>query len=244
MKIGAQLYTVRDYTKNLKDFSETLKRVAEIGYEYVQVSGTCDYEPEWLKSQLEKTGLKCVLTHRPNDEIINDTDKMIENHNIIGCELIGIGFYDFEKNTVSKFYESFKAPALKINQAEKKLMYHNHFNEFQKIDGKYLLDIIGEKLNSQELGFTFDTYWAQAAGSDAVYWLRKLDGRVPVIHLKDMNDRGKMESVGEGNMDFAAILKTASDSKTEFALVENDWPEIDPFESLRLSFKNIKALGF
>lgn len=30
MKIGAQLYTVRDYTKNLDDFAETLKKVADI----------------------------------------------------------------------------------------------------------------------------------------------------------------------------------------------------------------------
>ena len=31
MKIGAQLYTVRDYTKNLDDFAETLKDSIEIG---------------------------------------------------------------------------------------------------------------------------------------------------------------------------------------------------------------------
>ena len=40
MKLGAQLYTVHDYTKNLKDFEESLKKISEIGYEYVQVSGT------------------------------------------------------------------------------------------------------------------------------------------------------------------------------------------------------------
>lgn len=57
MKIGAQLYTVRNYTQNLEDFSETLKKVADIGYTTVQVSGTCAYEADWLKEQLDKTGL-------------------------------------------------------------------------------------------------------------------------------------------------------------------------------------------
>ena len=31
MRIGAQLYTVREYMKNLDDFAETLKKVADIG---------------------------------------------------------------------------------------------------------------------------------------------------------------------------------------------------------------------
>ena len=63
MKFGAQLYTLKNYTKTLEDFENSLKKVAEIGYKYVQVSGTCDFEPEWLKEKLDKYGLKCVLTH-------------------------------------------------------------------------------------------------------------------------------------------------------------------------------------
>ena len=63
MEIGAQLYTVRDYAKTTEDFAETLKKIADIGYRIVQVSGTCGYEPEWLAEQLKATGLKCVLTH-------------------------------------------------------------------------------------------------------------------------------------------------------------------------------------
>ena len=43
MKLGAQLYTVRDFTKTTDDFAETLKKVADIGYRTVQVSGTCAF---------------------------------------------------------------------------------------------------------------------------------------------------------------------------------------------------------
>ena len=56
MEIGAQLFTVREACKNLDDFAESLKKVADIGYKTVQVSGTCDYEPQWLAEQLKKTG--------------------------------------------------------------------------------------------------------------------------------------------------------------------------------------------
>ena len=36
MLLGAQMYTVRDYTKDLNSFSETLKKIAAIGYTDVQ----------------------------------------------------------------------------------------------------------------------------------------------------------------------------------------------------------------
>ena len=38
MKIGAQLYTVRDYTQTEIDFAKTIKRIATIGYKQVQIS--------------------------------------------------------------------------------------------------------------------------------------------------------------------------------------------------------------
>ena len=62
MEIGIQFYTLRDHCKNLDDFAETLKKVSDIGYKNVQISGFCDYEPEWLKENLDKNGLKCVIT--------------------------------------------------------------------------------------------------------------------------------------------------------------------------------------
>ena len=91
MKIGAQLYTLRDYCKTLDDFSETLKKVADIGYTTVQVSGTCAYEADWLADQLKSAGLTCGITHFSYDRILNDTEKTIADHKTFGCKYIGIG---------------------------------------------------------------------------------------------------------------------------------------------------------
>ena len=60
MQIGAQLYTVRNHCQNLDDFALTLRKVADIGYRTVQVSGTCAFEAGWLKDQLEQNGYKVV----------------------------------------------------------------------------------------------------------------------------------------------------------------------------------------
>ena len=79
MKIGAQFFTIRDFCGTLDDFSESLKKVADIGYKYVQISGTCAYEPEWLKAELLKNGLQCVITHSPLDKMIADAEQVAKN---------------------------------------------------------------------------------------------------------------------------------------------------------------------
>lgn len=61
MEIGAQFFTLRDFCKDTESFSETLKRVAEIGYKTVQISGTCEFEPKLLKEELKKTVLNACL---------------------------------------------------------------------------------------------------------------------------------------------------------------------------------------
>ena len=40
MCLGAQLYTVRDYMKNEADYRMMMKKIAEIGYKTVQMSGS------------------------------------------------------------------------------------------------------------------------------------------------------------------------------------------------------------
>ena len=96
MKIGAQLYTVRDACQTLDGFADTLARVADMGFSTVQISGTCDYEGDWLAEQLKKNGLRCDLTHIELPEITDTTDALVEKHNTFSCPCIGIGYMPHE----------------------------------------------------------------------------------------------------------------------------------------------------
>ena len=86
MKIGAQMFTTRGTCQTLEGFADTLKRIADIGYTTVQVSGTCPYEGAWLRDQLKANGLECVLTHIPVPRLTGELDKVIEDHNTFGCK--------------------------------------------------------------------------------------------------------------------------------------------------------------
>ena len=64
MIVGAQRFTLRDYAKTTEDLSETLKKVADMGYRSVQLSGVCEYDAAWMKEELRKNGLTCFMILR------------------------------------------------------------------------------------------------------------------------------------------------------------------------------------
>ncbi len=247
MRIGAQLFTVRDFCKNTDDFAKTLERIAEIGYKYVQVSGTCAYDANWLAEELEKNGLKCILTHIPSKRLIEETEQVTLEHSIFDCRYIGLGYHKFtgEEEEYAAFCKEYMPVAEKIANSGKYFMYHNHASEFIKIGGKTVLERLAEDFSPKTMGFTVDTYWVQVGGGDPAAYIEKFSGRVPCIHLKDYAYGQKMAVVGEGNINFDRVFEKAETAGTEYMLVEqDDCGGEDPFECLRRSYEFLKSRGF
>lgn len=260
MKLAAQMFTVRDYAKDLDGLENTLGRIADIGYEYVQVSGTCPYEPEWLREKLDKYGLECVITHIPSERICADTEKVIAEHNVFGCDIIGVGAMPdvFNKNVsmeqaYNSFVEKFVPAAKKIAAAGKKLSYHNHDAEFMRspATGTIYFERLMTEIPPELLCFTLDTYWVQFGGKDPATVIRELKGRCPVVHFKDyLIDRDDPEQhqhtavCGEGNLDFEGIIEACRYAGTEYVTVEQDlcYGE-DPFDCLKRSRDYLLKMG-
>ena len=146
MKIGAQFYTIRDFCQNTADFEESLKKVADIGYKTVQISGTCQYNPEWLNEKLKENGLKCVLTHIPPARLIGETKKVAEEHSVFDCDNIGLGCFMFdeekEEQTLEYFVKKYTPVIEALSENGKYFLYHNHAHEFRKHNGKIYLNEI------------------------------------------------------------------------------------------------------
>jgi len=247
MNIGAQLYTVRDFCKTTEDLSQTLKKIADIGYRYVQVSGTCPYEANWLRGELEKNGMSCVITHIPSKKLIEKTQTVIDDHNVLGCEYIGLGYYSFDPlgEKYDAFCSTYKPVAEKIASEGKYFMFHNHAGEFQKLDNKTVIARLAEDFSPSLMGFTLDTYWVQVGGANPADMIEMLSGRVPCIHLKDYSYQQKMSVVGEGNINFDRVLKKAEQAGVRYMLVEqDDCGGEDPFDCLRRSYGFLRSRGF
>jgi sugar phosphate isomerase/epimerase len=250
MQLGAQLYTVRDYIQTEKDFRRTMEKIAKIGYRTVQISAVGPIGPKVMRQICDEFSLRIVVTHTNPDRIINETEQVIEEHDILGCQYIGIGMLS-EKYRKEAWYgyfaEDYKEAAQKIAAHGKRLLYHNHNFEFTRFGGKNIFEHMLEDFAPDELQFILDTYWIQAGGGDVVQWIKKLSGRVPCVHLKDMHVDFMtpiMAPVGEGNMNFEAILKACEEAGTEWLLVEQDICAGSPFDCLKTSYQNLVKMGY
>lgn len=257
MEIGAQLFTVREFCQDLDGFSESLKKVAEIGYKNVQVSGTCAFSGKWLNEELEKNGLRCIVTHTPKEELAGDLDQVADKHLQMNCRHVGLGYYKFDQPDDSdyrRFYETYKPVAEGLKARGFLFNYHCHHTEMKRLsNGKLVLEQIMEDFPEDELCFIPDTFWLQAGGADPAEWIGRLAGRVPNIHLKDYCMRPYLEQkfsnffavLGEGNIGFNRVFAAAEKAGTEYMFVEQDkcYGE-DPFDCLKRSYEYLKAQGF
>lgn len=251
MEIGAQLYTVRMFTQSVPDFEETIANIANMGYKTVQLSAIGkEVTPKAAREICDRYGLSIVLTHSDVNRILHDTDQLIEEHKQMGCSYIGLGSMpDKYRNSywIDHFAKDFRDAARYIKSAGMLFMYHNHDFEFEKLNGRYLMDYLLDGFTPDELGITLDTFWVHTAGADVCQWIEKLKDRIPCVHLKDRGIVDKQEvmaPVGEGNMNFPAIMKALENSCCQYALVEQDTCLESPFVCLDKSYTNLNKMGY
>lgn len=239
--IAVQLYTLRNFTKTPGDIEKTLKKVKDMGYNAVQVSGMGPVDPVFLKDLVNSLELKICATHVSFERLKTDIKAVINEHKLWDCQYVGVGSmppeYHKDKEGYMRFAREASAIADELAANGLRLIYHNHNFEFQKYDGITGLDIL-LKETSPTLGFEIDTFWVQAGGGNPVQWLKKTAGRIDVVHFKDMeivDGKQVMAAIGEGNLDWPSIVEVCREINVKWYAVEQDECPRDPFDCLASS---------
>ncbi|HZJ86424.1 MAG TPA: sugar phosphate isomerase/epimerase [Erysipelotrichaceae bacterium] len=280
-RIGVQAMMLKGKFDELGAY-KTLKKVSEIGYNTIEISQIkmTEENVSEMKRAMEDFGMSVVAMSpaleghpaMPQENLEDDYDKIVADAKTLNCEFFRIGMLPipsmFSLEKVLEFCEKLEKTAIKLQGDGIKLYYHNHHVEFQKYDGKYLLDIIRE--HAPSVGFELDVHWVQRAGEDPVKVIEKYAGLVDLIHLKDyrvgavdpglldflakgdfksfmagFNDIIEFAEVGEGNLDFHAIIEAGLASGAKHFLVEqDDTYGKDAFESLKISYDNLVEMGY
>jgi sugar phosphate isomerase/epimerase len=244
-KVALQLYTVRDDTA--RDFANTVRQVAAIGYAGVEFAGYGSLTPSEVRALLDETGLQPASTHVNLDLIENDLVRALDAAATIGCPYVVLSGLPQNRRTPQDLRDL--TPLL--NEVGRQCQtrgirfgYHNHDWEFAGTSGSYLLDILLDGTDPELVALELDVYWAAYAGVDPIAYIRQRAGRVPLLHAKDLAQDRSFTEVGDGTLDMPAIFGAArQDGGAAWYIVENDQPRNGGLASARRSLENIRGIG-
>ena len=270
LPVALQLYTVR--TEAEKDFAAAMKKVKEIGYDYVEPAGLYGHTAKQVRQIFDENGLKAISAHVPFAEMTADLSKTIDDYLTIGCEYMAIPYLGEGMRPGDAGFDKVLEDISRIGKACAKegltLLYHNHDFEFIRMpDGSYGLDYMYSHVPASELQTELDVCWVNVGGEDPAQYIRKYDGRSPVVHLKDFTG-SKSESmyeligiesekkevkkntfefrpVGYGKQNFPSILEASVAAGAKYVVVEQDQSYDTPcMDAAKMSREYLKTLGW
>jgi len=252
LKLAVQLYTLRNFMNSPESIEQALRKVKAIGYNAVQQSGPIAVSNEEFKRLADEIGLTICATHGKFDDLQNRMDDVVAKHKLWECRYVGLGSLPPEYRTGKEGYERFAELASgmgrKLREAGLTFIYHNHDWEFARFGDATGMEILYERFDPETVQFELDVHWIQAGGGDPIEWIRKVKGRMGVVHLKDMTLTPERErrfaAVGAGNMNMRGIVEACLETGVEWGAVEQDESYgRDPFEELEISFHNLVKMG-
>ena len=241
--IALQLYTMRDPAK--KDLDGTLKKCADMGWRYVQWSGMPNLPADKIRAALDKAGLKCIACHTSIESFEKDFDGQVAFWKTVGTKDVAPGgmMGDCTANLEAwiKGCKRLDTLGAKLRAAGMRLSFHNHQMEFGKFpnDPRTKHQILMDETKPENLCAELDIAWAHAAGVDVAAYIRKLKGRIKVVHAKDVLSEGKKHTLvplGQGSVPWKDVFAAGKDAGIEWYVYEQDSGKGDVYDYVKASY--------
>jgi sugar phosphate isomerase/epimerase len=261
--IGLQLYTIREAMAT--DVKGSLKKVAGMGYKYLELAGYADgkfygMEPKEFKKIVVNLGMKILSSHTQVEAkgvTLENAKKMTEDHAKLGVKYCMQPWVVEEARKSVASYQKMVADWNKVGEIMKasgiQFGYHNHNFEFDSVEGKVpYFDIFLAELDKDLVTMEFDLFWATKAGQNPVEIFKKYPGRFQLFHMKDMYTRQApffttvgvedFAPVGAGLINFKEILAAKNIAGMKYMIVEQDKSrENRIFDDIKTSITNLKT---
>ena len=238
--ISIQLYTLRN--RAAQDFPGVLKDVADAGYKGVEFAGLHGKTAAEVRAKVDDLGLVASSAHSglPNKDNVNE---IVDTAKTLGYEFVISGFGPDDFKTLDKIKagaEKFQAGAELLKPHGLQLGYHNHFWEFDLVEGRYGYCWFFE--NCPSVFSQLDVYWACNFGKvDVPMVVKACKPYIKLLHIKDgpLVQGQPHTAVGQGKMNMPAVIKAAS-KDVAWLIVELDDCATDMTQAVRDSYTYLK----
>ena len=249
LPIGFQVWTVREML--VKDFPGTLKMMAGLGYQSVEMCSPPGYESSGfgplmklkakeMKQIINDAGLICESSHYGMGEFRDNLDERIEFAIESGQkQMILSSFWLSKDASLDDWLRScneLNTMGEKTKKAGLQMGFHNHHMEFEKINNTLIYDALLQRLDPDLVKMQFQVAVINI-GYKASDYFTKYPGRFISAHLADWSsEKNSQVPIGQGIVDlneFFASLKKGG--------VKNIYVEMD-FDTFGESAKFLKTL--
>jgi sugar phosphate isomerase/epimerase len=227
-RVGLMLYSVREACA--RDLEGTLRAVAAIGYDGVEVFDLHGHGAAEVAGWLDELGLVACARHSQLGPIEDELPALVAEARALGWQRLVISWVDPADLTAATL-ERIQRVARAAAEAGLELGYHNHDAE---ITQGFL-----DRLPS-EVFVELDAGWAWWAGVDPIDLL----GRGPLVHIKDLRSRDDKAfcPVGDGGVGYERVAPAAIEAGAEWLIVEQDQSEGPELEDAARSFEALQRM--
>lgn len=256
--LGVQLYSLRELAA--KDFPGVLKKVAGIGYKYVEPAGFWNLRPSEFKKMLSDLGLGMVSSHSPWARTPQTLGEVMEIASIIGLDTIvcGYGPDNFKDlDAIQKTAENTNGMMEILKRNGFTLYQHNHDFEFQRLDGRLKYEIYREL--TPGLKYQIDCFWSTNLGTENPVEMLKIFAADTIsIHMKDgvcrqdvsgkemvnglLERKVDLMPLGTGTLPIRELVANAPES-VKAIIVELDYCNIDMMTAIEQSYRYMTGNG-
>jgi sugar phosphate isomerase/epimerase len=235
--IGFQSWIVRDLIG--KDFPGTMKMMAEMGYQSVEMCSPPGYvssgfgalqnlKASEMKKIINDAGLTCVSCHYGFKELKDNIEDRLDFANELELEQMVISSFGVSKDASLDDWKRAADEANQLGERSKThglpMVFHNHNLEFEKRDGQMIYDVLLERLDPSLVKMQFQL-WVMIAGYKAADYFRKYSGRFISAHLYDWPGVGQEQvALGKGKTDWKDFFKACKEGGVKNTFVEMQMP--------------------
>jgi sugar phosphate isomerase/epimerase len=236
MPLGFQVWTIKD--KLVKDFAGTLKMMAGLGYQSVEMCSPPGYaafgfgplvnmKAKEMRQIINDAGLTFESTHYGINELRNDLDARIEFALESGQKQMILSSFGLPgKASMSdwlKAADELNKIGVRTKNAGIQTGYHNHHMEFETIEGTLIYDELLKEFSPEYVKMQFQVA-VISVGYKASTYFTKYPGRFISAHLADWSSvENKNVALGKGIVDWKEFF-----ASVEMSGVKNIFVEMDP----------------
>jgi sugar phosphate isomerase/epimerase len=240
-RIGLMLYTVREDCA--RDLEGTLRAVAAMGYEGVELFDLHGHDAATVRSILGELGLESCGRHVSLAELEDDLAGLAADAAPLGTRRVVLSWVEPPRTRAAAeaLAARLGAAAGAASELGLELGFHNHDGELRPLEGgRPFLDDVLELPVFLEL----DLGWTWWAGVDPQELLARTRGRAPLLHVKDFRTRGERSfcPVGDGGVGYDRVAPAAVAAGAEWLLVEQDETDGPPLEAAERSLRALRTM--